>query len=545
MHDPSLSPDGIASVLGRATNWFLTDSPSKAAKWILLLAAALYFTTVIFFQLGPTNCWASDVPILLDGGWRIFNGQMPYRDFYLALGPIDYSLIALGMAMTNASPQAIAVANALFGVVVGTWGWFLCRRRMPFIPSALIAVWLILTATSPSPLGVAAHIMSSAMIYNRHGYAILSLILIECAFAFERNRFWGGISSGAALMLLAFLKLNFFCAGFLLIFTTIPLRRSELQRAWSILAGAGFVLIVALACLRSAIVPFFFDMRYAIQSRIGGVGFGATIKLGLASVEILTAVALTVITVMLIARDRDWNRFAARLVLLCGAMVIGSLVLRRTDYGESGYQLATLWVILLIVKLAQAYPVAREKIAISSVVLICLAGIFVQFAHEAASLQTLLEYQLPSVQATAFRVPQMQHMAFYELEFATLDQFRFETGSSFVDYTDDGIYLLKKWTRPDESILTVGYSNPYPYLLRRKPAHGGSPWFHEGNDISKTHPLDAKLVFGDADLIVLPEFPSSHRDSDLDLQAIYHDYLMEHFTFVARSNWWILYRRNK
>ncbi len=545
MSRTTLSPDVIASTLDRATNWVQNASPSKAARWGLLTAAAVYFTAVVFFQVGPVNCWATDVPILLDGGWRIFNGQMPYRDFYLALGPIDYSLIALGMSITHATPQSIAVGNAIFGAVVGAWGWFLCRTRMRFVPAALVTAWLILTATSASPLGAATHIMSCAMIYNRHGYALLGLILLECAFSYEQSHFSGGASSGAALVLLAFLKLNFFFAGLLLIFATLVTRPFDTRRVQGLLVGSGAMLMIFLAILRSAIFPFLFDMRYAIQSRIGGVGLASTIRPGLASIDILTALTLTLVTLMLIHRDRDWNRFAARLTLLCLAAVAGSLELRSTDYGESGYQLATLWVIILIVKLTDAYAAAKEKVAISAVVLICLAGVFIQFGHEAATLRTLLQYQLPSVQAASFEVLGMQRMAFYELNMSTLDQFKFETGSDFATYLDDGEHLLNTWSSPQESIITIGYSNPFPYLLRRKPAHGGGPWFHVGNNISKTHPLDAKLVFGDADLIMFPKSPSSHRDSDLDLQVIYHQYLVDHFSFVAESDWWLLYRRNK
>ena len=40
----TFSPDVIASTLGRATNWFQTASPSQAAKWTLLIGAALYFS---------------------------------------------------------------------------------------------------------------------------------------------------------------------------------------------------------------------------------------------------------------------------------------------------------------------------------------------------------------------------------------------------------------------------------------------------------------------------------------------------------------------
>ena len=53
------------------------------------------------------------------------------------------------------------------------------------------------------------------MISNRLGYALLAVLLVECAFGEQRNRFWGGVSSGAIVVLLLFLKLNFFgAAGF-------------------------------------------------------------------------------------------------------------------------------------------------------------------------------------------------------------------------------------------------------------------------------------------------------------------------------------------
>jgi hypothetical protein len=545
MYNPSLSPDRIESILGRATNWFHSYSPSRVAKWVLLSIAALYFIAMILFQTGPINCWAADVTIMLDGSWRIFNGQMPYRDFYLALGPLDYSLIALGMALTHASTQAIAVGNAIFGIIVGVWSWSLCRRQIPFAPTVLITAWVILTATSPSPLGAPANIMSPAMIYNRHGYAILSLILIECFFSLKRTSFWGGVSSGAAGMLTIFLKLNFFFAAVLLIFATFPTSRSELKRSRGILGGAGFVLLLALVSLRSAVIPFLYDMRYAIHSRIGGVGFGAALKLGISNVELLTALALTLITLMLVPRDHGWNKFAVRLALLCTAMVLSGLALRGTDFGEEGYQLALLWTILLIAKLVETYTGGKERIAIPVAVLLCLAGIFVPLAHDADSWRTLLTYQSPSAKNAASRVLGMEHMGLYPLDLATMAQYKFETGTDFADYLNDGVYLLNQWSRPNESVLTVGYSNPFPYLLRRKPAIGGSPWLHEGNDISKTHPLDPAIVFGNADLIMVPDSPSSHQDSDLDLQVIYHKFLVNHYSFVARSHWWTLYRRDK
>jgi hypothetical protein len=544
MQNQPFAPDRISDLLGKATTWFGLDHKiSRITGFSVLLAAALYFISVIMFQTGPINCWGADTHILLDGAWRILSGQVPYRDFYLALGPVDYSTVAFGMLLTHASPQGIAVGNAIFGMVVGIWGWFLCRRRMPFVPTVIVTTWLILTATAPSPLGAPAHVITCAMIYNRHGYAILSLVLLESAFANERGRFWGGFSSGAALIVLLFLKLNFFFAAILLLGATIPFRRVELERMWGALLGAAFAFLAFVLYLRFAIIAFFHDMRYAIQSRIGGVQLGSTLRLGFSSIEMITAVTLTVLTLMLVARGRDWNRFAIRLSLLAIAMIGGSLVLRRTDYGESGYQLAILWTIILIVKLAESYPAAQQKVAISAVILMATGVIFIRLAHDASSLLALLEYQAPPTKSQAARILGMEHMGYYDVDIEILSQFRFETGTAYVDYINDGLYLLKKWSRPDESILTLGYNNPFPYILRRRPAFGGSPWLHEGNDISRDHPLAAERLFGDAALVMVPRMPSSHQDSDLDLQVIYHPYLQQHFSLVAKSDWWSLYRR--
>jgi hypothetical protein len=42
-----------------------------------------------------------DVPALLDGGWRIVNGQVPYRDFFVHHGPLSFFITALGMKLAT------------------------------------------------------------------------------------------------------------------------------------------------------------------------------------------------------------------------------------------------------------------------------------------------------------------------------------------------------------------------------------------------------------------------------------------------------------
>src|SRR5580658_1810551 len=123
-------------VSDRLVNWLdIGDKRSRWLQWAFAVVAALYIVFVAIAQTGPITRYGHDVFLFLDGGWRILNGQMPYRDFNLPLGPLEYLIITGGMLLTNASPQGIAIGNAAVGLTVGIWGWFLSRRRMPVIPA--------------------------------------------------------------------------------------------------------------------------------------------------------------------------------------------------------------------------------------------------------------------------------------------------------------------------------------------------------------------------------------------------------------------------
>ncbi len=70
--------------------------------------------------------------------------------------------------------------SALVGAIVGGWAYALSRRRMAATPAILSAVLLELIAVAPFPIGWPPNTLSHAMIYNRYGYALLGLVVLEC-----------------------------------------------------------------------------------------------------------------------------------------------------------------------------------------------------------------------------------------------------------------------------------------------------------------------------------------------------------------------------
>ena len=118
-------------------------------------------------------------------------------------------------------------------------------------------------------------------------------------------------------------------------------------------------------------------------------------------------------------------------------------------------------------------------------------------------------------------------------------------GAYYVECVNDGLAQLTRDSKQEETILALGFHNPFSYLLRRQPAKGGSSYLLMGNSITEKHMPSEKKVFGDADLMVLPDNEGTHRSSDLFIEHYYRPDLSQNFNFVSRSKFWILYRRNR
>jgi hypothetical protein len=536
----------------REIGWLRIDA--RKTRWIALATfflCLLDMAVIARFASGPINVFHNDALILLDDGWRVFNGQVPHRDFYSPLGPLEYGIMGLGMLLSRGGPQAIALGTAIFGFAVGLWGWLLSRRRMPPLFGLMIAAWLILTSTAPTPLGFDNRFLSCAMIYNRQGYALLGLILLECAFARRDPRFWGGASSGAALILLGFLKLNFFGVAGLLLLVSLPLCRVELPRLWGFATGAGATLLAFLAYPRFSILAFLSDMAAAIQGR------GSSLKLKDAidaigkcaqSGGVWMVVAGIIALIYFTSPGRRLRRPTATFTLLSLVVLASGPFFVQTNALESGCQLATLWLIIMLERLSAIHLKRNEgKILTLALVAMGVGGIAAGVLPDVAGTFSLLQYQSAQMKASGLTIaaPGMERLRFYNTN-SFYDQ---ETkggdgdGTYAAECLNDGVELLSSHSQPGESVVSLGFYNPFSYLLRRKPAQGSS-FLLVGNSISQAHMPDPGRVFDHADLIMLPDYQGTHRASDLYLQDYYRAYLLQHFHFVAKSQYWSLYRRN-
>jgi len=552
---PVPSPESLAESawFDREVSWLRAGA--SQARWIafaVLTALVLDLIVVATFSTGPINVFHNDALLLLDDGWRVLNGQVPHRDFNSPLGPFEFWIVATGMLLSHSNAQGIAIGISAFGLALGVWTWLLCRKRMPILFALLLTAWIVFTATCPTPLGFDPRYLSCAMVYNRQGYALLGIILIECAFARETSRFMGGFSSGIAFVILVFLKLNFFGVAALLLLVTIPITRVELARAWGFLAGTAGCLLAILLYPRFSFAAFFSDMSFVAHARGSSLN-AASLLQGIItcakSGSVWLVLGMTVAVLILTAPSQRSRSGMMALALFSLIVLASGPLFLATNSLENRCQLASLWMILLLDRLSTLHLRLKEyKVATLALIAACLGWIAAALVPEVSSTLTLLGYQSAAQKSAGLRIdaPGMENLRFYD---STVFYDKVKAGDGdgtyYVHCLDDGLALLKSQSKPDESILALGFHNPFSYLLRRKPAEGGSSYLFMNNSISETAMPPVNWVFGNADLMILPAYEGTHRDSDQYIQDHYRAYLLQNFHFVAKSQYWSLYRRNQ
>src|ERR1019366_5353474 len=90
-------------------------------------------------------------------------------------------LLVFGMRVAPPSTVSICYGIALLLGLLLPWAWILTRRRLPAAVTFAFVLFLGFLLVSPRPLSYPVHDTSYAMLYNRDGYVLLSLLFL-CVF---------------------------------------------------------------------------------------------------------------------------------------------------------------------------------------------------------------------------------------------------------------------------------------------------------------------------------------------------------------------------
>jgi hypothetical protein len=467
--------------------------------------------------------------MLFDGAWRMMNDQKPHLDFYSHLGFLSYVPTVVGLWIARGSAWGFGYGQALTGMVMGVWAFFLGRKRLADLSLVLMCIAVTLMTVAPFALGFPLKVGPSTT-YNRLGYALIALCILEAVATTsgsDRAEFWGGFSSGCIAGISLFLKITYFVGAGMLLVMLVPCRMQKRIR-WVGIA-LGFLTMVLVCC-----AYFDFNMRPMLHDLVT-VGGGKRIHPGAYLIdEILQNAAVTltfvVLAALLLQNDRrSGSRIAwAGIVVCCLGL---ALILGNSE--ESGFPLASFLTIVILDQVNLLLPTSSEGMQFGRFAVFLMGSVLIG--------ASLLSGLLGCAIGVAGRIYIPNRVA--PLHSPILGGF-IPAGDDFSygEFVNDGLALVNRYRRPGDTVMSLDFTNPFSYSLGIKPASGGATVLQYQTTFSDRFRPSARFLFGSADLVALPK-RFSDGSLDVMIERFYGSYLRAHFREIGESEGWRLFHR--
>jgi hypothetical protein len=452
-------------------DWFVPSRDPKIRFAFLALLAAVCGVTALIGAV-PTLVFGHDDFLLLENGWRVLFGLRPQIDFWSPWGPVMFVAVAFGLKLGNASPNGIGYANAIFGMLIGLWAYRLGRNRLVPAVRVLFALYAVLLICAPYPLGEWPLLSSHAMLYNRYGYALVALVLVEgCQPAREPKRgledCLGGISTGAAVALMLFLKASFFLVSLPLIGASFIFWRPKAKRIFGILLGFGSFVFLNMAYLR-------FNLPAVVNALRAAAGARAQSWSPLTPFRIIETnpgpfflvMAIAIAGSFLYRGMQNW-RAEYQLPLIGALVYVMEAALISTNGTGSDWPILPVFSLLVVSRMADSRnqsPAAMIESQLpyhSSLILLCGLLFLPQFVAEMAGLAAGAVRKAHPSQVESpvrFTEPRLSSLILYN----SIGTEQRSSGSVYTRYVNDGAALLRRNCNSSDRVLTMDMQNPFP-----------------------------------------------------------------------------------
>jgi hypothetical protein len=384
------------------------------------------------------------------------------------------------------------------------------------------------------------------MFYNRHGFALTAIVIIECFPMRETQRergSWEGVSSGAASALLLFLKASYFgVAAVLITLSLVWQGRLERRRAAGIAAGFAVCSLPMLAFVHFDLRAMYSDLRMAAHARSRPLSLLPLAHLffhDISTLVILAALgAVAGISGRAASLFHRWKYAALVLIVFTG----GILLLSTNAQPERVPLNETMALLLAGVILSGALRLpAPASLSLAAVALgLLVYPVSNDFLGVLDGVK--LKHRYPKAQAYIAHVRGFEPYVMLD-EYANTDSPN--TGRFIKPYIEDGVELVKREVKPGEKVTTFDGYNPFSYVLGTAPPSGGLIAAVFDVTFNEQYHPSADIFFGNADVVMFPKTAVEYKVYSDGLYKVYGAELTRRFTVAAESPRWVLYRRNR
>lgn len=567
----------------------MQERSPQAQRYLSILAYGATLIALLLLWLllrratpAPISEMPWDCLIILEGGWRCLNGQIPHLDFYSPLGLVYPYITALGFVLSGHTGGAIASGYNITALVVAMLTLYLAMPRLGPGGGAAFSIFLFLLLTAPSPLGISygesPFSLSYAMQYNRLGWGLflsmaLGFLLRPASENLPRSLAEGFIL-GLFVSLLVVIKPNYAVAACsIAALAFLLIRRNRVFRTTLLLAG--LVSIVAYATLlRFNLDPAIGD--YFLLSQVGAGSLASRLEvLG----DILRANTLNLISVLLSllialialhrATSRRWSENHSQVLLLALSVFAGLTICAGNSQLTSiptFVLFAGILASLLLPLPNTAIPRPWKLVLLLSLIPCINSGVIIlyqDFSHillateenprqaevhfEASIDSDIVDYEfLISVRDYQFRPGQavfLEPEQWFALELSSPDRNRRRvlTPFQYVYYVNSGLSALSAagaFNHPENPrILNLDFHNPFPLALGLPYPRHTAHWWDRHKTANARHHPGVDLMLKDVTHVLIPRVPTHPNDAE-DFQRALQFTLGQRVKAVHEDRFW-------
>ncbi|MEZ2131386.1 MULTISPECIES: hypothetical protein [unclassified Sinorhizobium] len=531
--------------------------------WPLLTSFSVLAIGAFCLLIAPTVIMAPwDMFILLDGGWRIFNGEIPHNDYYTPIGPLVYWLSAAGMYVAGPSLKAVSLGILFFLGVAAPWAMTVFFRKLPGYFAFLLALFLVLLIVATRPLGYSPSTTTYAMIYNRYGWVLISILMVQL---FLRNQeesrtaaSFDAVSAGALLALLFICKVSFFVVGFPALVLACILRPELRRVAWK--AACSFGAVCFLAWLVTGINPqdYLKDLSFAAKSQSLGLRF-LWLKNSLHA-NVVPVLLLALCWFLLVAAGY-WRKTitladAIRCSIVFWFLLAGGMFITVGNASErSDVPLFLVTAVILFVGVSRSeIPMrardggTRTRFIHYGFAAAVIAFFFVGTAgKDALSLaNTYFAGERQKTEPDFSEKFDAPYLSDFTIPADSQWQTAYSRAGEVPSRINEGLELLRRHVAADDQVVTLALTDPFSFALDLVPAKGAPLWWDLGISFTRKNYPSPETVFANADYVIYPlTSPQAGccQETVTTLLDLYGGFLGEHFTRADASAHWVLLRR--
>jgi len=543
---------------------FILEYQSKNIL-ILFYISMVLVSYFLFVSPGQsyTTIWLSDTIALLDASYRVSIGQVPGKDFFTAIGPLNFYFSSLGLIFDFDPSVTFALGGIVTLCILLLAGMVMMYSRFSLIPILIVSLYFGLLIASPLDSGDTYRNSTWGMFYNRQAWAALFFVFlfyVEPKNLSVNKKYLDGTLLAILVIFELYCKITFGLIALAFVFANMFV--SKYNRNVSLVSLAVMLLLIALVEISLQLNEGYFDSivrainsRSAVRANLWGF-----VDLISKHAAIISAAFLSLVYMSILGRKKllDW------LFVIGG--ISACILLLDQNGGLKGGMPAIFALFMCLMELNRrsvvlinsdkegVTEISTHLVVSSSIFLLLVTFISKPLLHRVLGAQDyyvkikthepsditpplLKNFLVPSIESNLFK-PYLNNepVEMYIGEFRVKLNDTLSTPEYFLSIAD-GYNFLRSQNLKEQVLFVLDLADPFTFALQLTPRANGYPF-------KWAWPSDtSKKVFKNVTIVMQPRLPY-HEQSHLKFKEKYNDYLKKHYTMTASSQYWYLWEKN-